>query len=88
VAISDNLKPSSADQLYLPACAKVILDVDELSPFVDFLLLLKRQTFVIESQQRAIKWIGDRCSAPSLYFWQSREGRGRCVLTSVVCGGW
>lgn len=34
-----SLKLSSDNQLYLPACAKVILQVYELSPFVDFLLL-------------------------------------------------
>lgn len=88
MGISDSLKPPSVDQLYPPACAKVILQVDELSPFVDFFLLLKRQTFVPESQQKAIMRIRDRRSAPSLYFWQSREGRGRCVLTSVACGDW
>lgn len=88
VGILDSLKPPSVDQLYLPAYAEVILQVDELSPFVDFSLLLKRQTFIPESQQKAIKGIGDWCSAPSLYFWQTREGRGRCGLMSVVCGDW
>lgn len=88
VVISDSLKPPSPSQLYLPACAKVILQVGKLSPFVDFFLLLKRQTCVLESQRRAIKWVGDRSSDPSLYFWQSSEDRGRCVLTSVACGIW